>query len=273
MATFCSRLFSLAAALLLGAAVVQGQGESPANEKYLAEVRDVAQQLVRDLEDLQNAIVGDLSGQKERALYRQADVLLREAAVFRNHVKTGATRPDLYKHFEHLDPKFHDLVTAVRAVGPGQRALQRAVSQMMATDDQLHYVLSAGDTSPARARQVMERQAHALATTAQELSQTASYAVGDTPGRDVLLGDLKKFAVEAEKFQKRAPDLRDPKVLQAAFEPVSKAWGKVAQELKLLRPDENVYLLRSAVRADQLHERLFRLLGMKGDRPTVIIRT
>ena len=42
--------------------------------------------------------------------------------------------------------------------------------------------------------------------------------------------------------------------------------------LSLLPSTENVYLLRLAVRADAIHQRLFQVLQIKGKRPELTIR-
>jgi len=250
----------------------QAQPVQPKDE-HLREVRAAAHQLIRDLEELQNVIVSDLSGIKERTLYRQADSALREALAFEEGLKTAVSRAELYKRFDQMDPKLHVLFKSVEALGAGERGVRRALHQVHATDDHLHFVLSAGDTSQERKQQVIARQAQALAAVAQELKQTANYSLGENPGGAVLIDGLKAFAQAAEVFQKRAADKNDLKILQGAFGDVNKAWHKVTEGLKQLPPGENVYLLRYAVRVDQLHERLFRLLDLPGDRPGLILRT
>jgi len=276
MAVTFYRAFGLYAVLLGSLAVSQfaaAHGGAQKQDEYLRDVRASAQQLVHDLEELQNVVVSELSGQKERSLFRRVDGSLREALAFQNALKDGVNRNDLYRHFEHLDPKLHELLQEVRSQGVKQKALQRAIDQVLATDDHLHYVLSAGDTTEARVQKVIERQAKALAVTAQDLERTATFALGDASGQAVLLGDLKTFDRAAQQFNKIVHDNKDKKVTQAAFVAVNASWDKVIAGLKSLPPEDNVFLLRSATRADQLHDRLFRLLGMKGERPNLTIRT
>src|SRR5690349_2440884 len=87
--------------LLLGSlATARGTpqpGEGQNNDGYVRDVRAAAQQLVRDLEELQNAVVNELSGAKERDLYRQVDVALRDAVGFEASLKAGVARAELYK--------------------------------------------------------------------------------------------------------------------------------------------------------------------------------
>jgi hypothetical protein len=263
--------------LLTSASVFVAGGTQPAEQKvseqYLAEVRKTVEQLTRDLELFQGTVIDELSGKQQRDLYRQADAVLDESAAFQQSLKTGGSRDELYRRFDQMDAKLHALIEAVRALGTGQRALQRAATYVQAADDQLHFALSAGDTSEARTRQVVERQARALTAAAHELKQAASYALGGVPGRGALVGDVTKLAEAAEAFQKGLGGPADRKGMQESFAEVNAAWERVIQGLNGLPPHENVYLLRSAFRVDRFHERLYRLLGLKGDRPQLSIRT
>jgi hypothetical protein len=51
------------------------------------------------------------------------------------------------------------------------------------------------------------------------------------------------------------------------------AWAMATRGIGKLTLRENSHLLRSAGQADRAHERLYRLLGVDGERPQLIIRT
>lgn len=240
--------------------------------EQLAGAEDAAGQLVRNLDELQAAAVDELTGPRERTLYRQTDAVLAEALAFEEALKSGR-RQDLYERFDRMDGKLHLLLESVRSLGGGHRVLARTARYLRATDDQLHYALSAGDTSPERTRQSVQRQARALAAAARELKQTANYALGEVPGRGVLLGDVDRLAETAVEFSQALARGRSPAELRDAFAPINRAWDRVVGGLKKLPAGENVYLLRSAGRLDRLHERLHGLLGVKEERPRLIIRS
>jgi hypothetical protein len=253
-------------------AMVSLAEDKPLSREYFSQAREAAGLLVRDLELLQEVIIAEVKGKKERTLYRQADAALNEALSFVESLK-GGKRADLYKRFDELDEKIHQVLDGVKALGEGQRAVHRAASYLQASDDQLHYALSEGDVSEARTRKVIERQSRALTETARELYETAAYAFGDDPALATLQKEIDQLVKSADRFQKGLEGKAVRGDLKRDFKEVNAAWQKVTQGLKGVSPKENVYLLRGAVRMDRLHERLFRLLGIEGERPQIIIRT
>jgi len=54
---------------------------------------------------------------------------------------------------------------------------------------------------------------------------------------------------------------------------VNQAWERVTQGMRNVKAGEHMHLLRAVCRFDRLHERLYRLLGIEGERPQFIIRT
>jgi hypothetical protein len=272
MSTFSRRTWPVVLFLIFLAPAARGE-DRPLSRKYLDQVKEAARQLTHDLEQLQDALVAELKGQKERTHYRQADVALGAALSFQRALKDGASRADLYKSYDALDEKLRVLFKGAGALGEGHRGIHRALSYVSASDDQLHYALSEGDLSAKRTAKVIERQARAMSATARELHEVAAYAFGDDPGRGVLQKELDTLARSAEQFQKGLATNSQKRDLQRQFEAVNASWVKVTEGLKGLAPEENAYLLRGAARMDRLHERLFRLLDIKGERPQLIIRT
>lgn len=272
---FTARVCLVIGVLLCGAAVSAADRptEKTLTTEYLTQAREGTRQMIHDLDHLQSVIVAELHGEKVHDLYQRTDAVLAEAEAFAAALKSGVAREDLYPRFDKLDQQLQALLKSLDALGVDQRALHRAANYLRATDDQLHYLLSAGDTSAARLRQVVERQARALAATADEMVGTANFALAEIKGQSVLLGDIKKFAEVAHRFQQELPAKTDREDLQRAFHTVNQAWDKVVEGMKAVPPQENVFLLRSAVRIDQLHERLFKLLGISGERKGITVRT
>jgi hypothetical protein len=265
----------LAVALVNPTAAQAGQRlrEAVLGPEYLAEVQLAARQLIFALAQLQEDVVMDLGGQKERTLYRQADDLLGRVTQFAGTVKPGASRKQLYKGFNEIDLKLSALLHAVRAVGKEQRPLQRDAVRLLAAGEQLHYALSAGDPSEERTREVIRRQAEALIGSARDLEQTIHYALADSPDRGNLEDNLHRLIEAGEQFRKGLGKKADRRQLRELFARVSHEWQAVGMGLRRLTPRENNYLLRSANRVDRYFERLFHLLGVKGKRPQLTIRT
>jgi hypothetical protein len=242
-------------------------------EAYLTTVRAAAAQLANEIESLQQTIIAETADKKDRSLYQKADVVLDEIGGFQRIVKAKVTRDDLYKRFDQLDESLHGLIKAGREQEKGQRALMRALNFVQAADDHLHYVLSEGDVSEKRAQVILARQARALTAAVAELESTANFALGAAPGAGVLLSDLRKFHQAAEVFSKNLVAKADRADLQKRFAPLQDAWNKVIRGMKLLPERENVFLLHSAARVDQLYDRVARLLGIDEKRPQLIVNT
>src|SRR5262249_50591519 len=238
-------------------------GDKMIDEKYLQTVRGAARQLGEELERFQETVVAELGGSKDRTVFRQADSLLGQVAAFETGLKATSTRKEIYKGFDEIDAKALDLFKAVEMVGKDKLRLQRLVNYLRAAVDYLHYAASAGDLSETRKKQIIERQARALTAALRELEKMASYGLAEVPRREVLLAHVRKLLAAAETFQKSTggSDVAD------RFKVVNESWERVVQGFRSVPPRENVLLLRSAVRVDELHERLFRLLGIPGDRP------
>ena len=87
------------------------------------------------------------------------------------------------------------------------------------------------------------------------------------------MGDLHKLAEAAEQFQKVLASGADRPRLVKEFAAVDQAWERAIRGLQELKAGDNMRLLRAVGQLDRLHERLYRLLDMKGERPQLIIRT
>jgi hypothetical protein len=119
---------------------------------------------------------------------------------------------------------------------------------------------------------VLKRQARELLAAARDLERTAQYALLKTAGQDSP-GDFRKLTEAAVKFRKAVDAGANLEELRKDFKELSGAWQKAVQVLKGVKPGENFYLFRAAARLDQLHARLHKLLGIKGERAGLIVPT
>jgi hypothetical protein len=171
-----------------------------------------------------------------------------------------------------MDRKLHDLIHAVQALGPDQRSLQRAAARVEQADRQLHYALSAGDTSPDRGRQVIQRQAQALLAEARELQRATRYALTGPRQVRQLDDDLARLVDAAEHFTKSVAQRQDPEHLRGDFRDVRQAWERVTAAVNALPPAEgNSYLRRRAQQVDAVYDLLFAHLRLEGNRPRIIL--
>lgn len=263
----------LSAALAV-AIVAQARAEDRApNREESASIQEATKDLIREVENLQD-LLEEQSGEKVLAVYRQADAMLAGVEAFQKSTKSDASRERLYKAFDEQDRKLHDLLKAVRDLGPEQRlALKRAVARVRAADNQLHYMLSVWDTSEGMTKQVLERQTLSLLDAAQQLDKTGGHSLGTVQGHGVLIGDFHKLAEEVEQFQKGLNAGNDRAQLRKDFAVVNRAWGRAIEGMRDLKAGDHMRLLRAAGQFDRIFERLHRLLIIEGERPKLIIRT
>jgi len=243
------------------------------SKEYLTIVKVETRYLVRAVERLQETIIEELSGRKERKVYRQADEVLSLLVDFERALDTATSRERLYSRFGEFDAKLRELLEAVQKEAKDIRALRREASRVDAADEELHFALSAGDTTAQRVQQVFKRQARRLVSAAKELEETAQYALSKEPG-DVSPGDFRKLVEASIRFQRSVEAGVEREQLRKDFQDVDHAWQRAVEVLKRIKPRENLYLVRSAAQMDRLHERIYRLLGLKEKaRPRLIIST
>jgi len=131
----------------------------------------------------------------------------------------------------------------------------------------------AGSDLAAQKERDLKRQAHALVTATQDLQRTAKTALGAEAGRATLIDNFAQLALAAERFEKSLLNQADLKQRQKDFSDVDKVWSRIVLGLELLKPAENVTLLKSAFAADKVHESLYRLLEIKSKRPSLSIQS
>jgi hypothetical protein len=131
----------------------------------------------------------------------------------------------------------------------------------------------AGQGASAQNERDLKRQAHAFVAATRDLQKAAKTALGTEAGRALLIDDFAQLALAAERFDKSLQNKGDRKRRQTDFADVDKVWSRVVVGLKLLKPAENAALLKSAFRADRIHENLYQLLEIKNKRPGLTVQS
>jgi hypothetical protein len=244
----------------------------PAERHYLGGARDAVNRLASELERLQEDAAAELTGQKERELYRRSDSLLGDLRRFQRSLKAGVKREQLYGDFTQMDRKLHDLLNDLRALGPNYRSVQRDVYRVSQADQQLHYALSFGDTTPERGREVVKRQTQALLAEIEELQRTSRYALEGTREGQPVAASLDRFAAAVQVFNRGVERGADRDRLRDDYAAVDKAWSQVLSRLNELPPREGyIHVRRRAQEVDAIHDRLMRQLGLEGSRSRIIL--
>lgn len=270
MSTSLRYLVATLTIAMIAPAVSRAGGQSLAG-KHLASIQEASRDLSREIEFLQD-IVAESDG-KQQTLFEQADAMLSHIGGFQKSLKSVTTREGLYQAFDELDAKLHKFLKAVKNVGPEQRLLQRVTIRVTTADEELHYAVFASDATESRVKLVLDRQSHALMTLARQLDVMARYSFGATPGRAILVADLRKLAEATDHFQQRLASGADRAELRKDFAVVNQMWVRATRGLADLKAGDQVRLIGAAGQFDRIHERLYRLLDMKGDRPQLILST
>jgi hypothetical protein len=243
----------------------------PVGEKTQAALRADAGRLTRALENFQEAAVQDLSGRKERSLYRKADAALSGVSTFRQALTEKATQKHLWEAYDELDRRIQELLKEAETLGADVRALRREAARVDAAEEELQYTLSAGNPPSLRRQGVLKRQARRLLTNAGELERTAQFALSSRGAASA--GDFRRF-VEAVAALRRGVDAgASPEQLRKDCDKVAAAWMKAVAVLRQLKAGENLYLFRVAARTDRALGRMHVLLGIPGKRPGLTLPT
>src|SRR5436190_497107 len=94
--------FSRFLTVLIAAALpmlVCAEGRRPERDP-LAPLQEASRELTRQVEYLQEDVVAELTAQKERALYRQADAVLAAIGHFQQVAKPGAAPAKMFKDYD-----------------------------------------------------------------------------------------------------------------------------------------------------------------------------
>ncbi len=269
-----SLLPSLLALPLLTLLTMQpaGQADKPLSKPFVDGVRAEAHKLLVDVERLQEEVIFDPATQKDRDLYKLTDEAIAAVVQFERTLKSASGQERLLKQLDELDGKLRQLVAVVRKAAPDVRIMQRTADHVDRANEELYYALASGDSK--RAGQITERQAHTFTGATRDLEHTARYALGGgVADRAVLIDNAANLAIAAERFEKSLQNKGDRQQRQGDFADVDKAWVRTVSGLGLLKPAEYVHLLRSAARVDRLHERMYRLLEIKGTRPSLDVQS
>ena len=266
----------LFAALTLGMATAPADGRAAdpdpsVTAEYVSAARKSVEKVSSLVENLQDDIIEEMAGEKEKTLFRLADQVQSELDLLdKTLAGKDPTREALYKQFDRSDSKVAALVKAISTLSPKRPALTRETERVRVQNDDLHYVLSVGDGTQGRQKQVLVRQAQSMKSAAKQFVAAADYAILDRPGRARFMDVAKAFAEECESFEtlSAAGDLDTRK---KAFATLTEVWGQVVQGFRLLSPREDYHIARLGFRVDQYHRRLFELLKMPGKRPELTI--
>lgn len=264
--------FAVLAVVAFGASPAAAD-EGTLSAEFLARARDGVRQLARDVEQMQDALVDDEPAAARRAAYRKLDTARERLDVLEAGLKAGARRADLYAAFDELDKQLGAVADEVKTAAGGKGPVARAGRYVQASRDQLDYLLADGDATAARTRAAVGRQARALAAATADLHRAAEYALDESQGRDTLRATLQALRAAADDFARQAARGEADGDLKAAFGPVAVAWTKVIQGVRRLPPQAVSAFGRAASRVDQVHDRLYKLLKLGGDRPRLSVRT
>jgi hypothetical protein len=268
--------FVLGVGILFPSSIVRAQDltiSGKLEQKNLVRTQEAVKHLIGQAETLHEDVIEHLDDRKEVVLYRQSEAVLVQLAKFEASLKPELERKRLYEDFDHVERRLNELLKGVRALGAGEKTLQRHAMRLEVAIEDVYFNISIGDTTPDRTRKVIERQTRTLDIAAKDLNRTAKYALAGIPGRAVALDAISNLAEASGKCRKTLASGAKIDDLRGDFSALSNAWLKVIDQMEELSSQDEYYLLRSASRIDLLYGCLHHLLGLKGKCPRLTIRS
>jgi len=268
--------FALFAALTIGMATTTTKGHAADPDKtvtthYVTSARKSVDKVAALVESLQDDIVEELAGEKEKTLFQLADQTQSEIELLdKTLVAQNPTRDAIYKQSNRVDTKIAALAKAISELSPKRPVLARQGERIRVQSVDLHFVLSVGDDTKERQRQVLVRQAKSMESAAKQFVVASEYALLDRPGRAPFMAAVKKFAEQCESFEKLAGD-SELDLCKKEFSTLTEGWNEVVRGFLKLSPKEDYHIARLGFRLDGYHLRLFELLKMPGKRPMLTI--
>jgi hypothetical protein len=241
----------------------------PLDAPYLDNARAGTRFLIQQLERLIDAT----SDHRElRALQLRADRTLRRAMAFEDALRVGVTRERLYRDFNDLDDRLHEVLQDVTAATTNYPGLSRHAFGISQADRQLHWMLSQGDTTPTRSRDVLARQAEALADESKDLYRAARGIIAGDRQFEPVLTSVERFDRAADHFRDVAKRDGSLDHLRKDYDDVIQTWNAMVRAINALPAEDHAYLRNRAVRLEGLFDRIAKLLSIEGERGRIILR-
>jgi hypothetical protein len=260
------RRWHLACALAFLAGATPAAAQEPARgPEYWDSVTTAAREMSRALDTFQDAFLMDSGPIDGRGLFKQSEQIRMSLIYFKQQVGRRVSRDEIYLAYDKVDRQVKGLLGIIKGLERWDSGLALAARRLQTADHDLHFAVSAGDSSSARVSQVVYRQTLALLARIENLNRTARWVYSEQPPLEAWTTDIKDLRREVLAFQqlqqKKAPvgDFRK-QLLQA---------GKVLDRIvrRFSGAGDNQYLLQTAVsRTDRGYARLAGLFGIKGRR-------
>ncbi len=238
-------------------------------------IRQRADAVANEVENIQAHLEDHMEeGHADQATYRlfyTADSALQQTIQFRRSIQPAASPEEVYEQFRALDQQIHGLMQAVQA--SNDPTVTRDLSRLAYADERLHAVVAtgAGQTTSG----FIARQAHVLATEAQQLERAArvtiaqqdGHAEGGHRGDAELIEAIHVFADRVEHFHETAEHENDRSHLAEDFTRLDQSWQRVVELMN--RNPHGAYLSRRAQRVGAMHDDLSRVIGVKAERRSI----
>jgi hypothetical protein len=256
----------LALGLAAWCSELPAQAQEPARgPEYWDSVSAAARELARALNTFQDVFLTDSAPIQGRGLFKQSGQIQYALIYFRQQLGRKVSRPELYVAYDKVHREVKGLLDIIGGLEKWDSGLRLAALRVQSADHDLHFAMSAGDTSAPQIANVVYRQTLALLDRIEKLKRTVRWVYEERPPLKAWTADLAELRRGVVGFQqlqqKKAPveDLR--KQLQQA----GTVLDRILQRYRDAGDDQ--YILQSAVaQVDQGFARLARLFGLKDRR-------
>jgi hypothetical protein len=221
-----------------------------------------ARELGRALDLFQQVLVLDPGPNPPRGLSDNAGDATSALTDFRQQIKNGASRDDLYVAFDSVDRKVKGLLGLLPLYEKQNGGVRLAARRLQAADHDLYFTLTVGDDAPARKSQVIYRQTLALLGFTEDLQTTANWLYSNRDPLADWTGALKAVRQAVVGFQRLQDKKAGQDDLKQQLAQLEQAWGKVMDLYNAAGNDQYV-LQNSVARVDQVLGRIASKYGVK----------
>jgi len=262
-----------------GARIILEKAETSGSEQdngevaeWRRQVESEAEQLTLALEQLEEDVVIELTGNEERKVYGEIENYLAQLDRFVAKVRSPANRDRLQEEFRDIDERLHELASNLQRLIGEHRSLSVHTRQVMRADRRMHAVVYQGTTRNEDQQRQLLRQAELFGEELKDLRRTAKYALRNAESSQALDVHLDELCAAAEHLVQSAQADADLGHLRADLAPISQGWELTVDLLNNMPPRSHLFLRRQAQRADTAMDRLEEMLNVEGDRHRVYVR-
>ncbi len=255
-------LLSLQAVLVTVVIAARGDAQGPKLEAALTATQDLA----REVGGLQQSFATIPGPPQGRGLYRQADTIQMDIANLSELLGRKVKRDAVYTTYAQVDSKLNKLLDDLQGISTWDPAVRMAARRARAAQQELHFVLAGGDTTPTRQAEVVYGQTLLLQSRAEDLEGLVRFSLNQQEPLKGWTADFKNLhkgiaALQRAQQGKAARDAVKKQLLET-----DQAWNRLVVRYREMPQGQYPFVRHAFAQVDRVLGRLATLLGVSDRR-------